>query len=60
MKKYLVIIKKVQITQMVVSEKSKSKAINKVTDLLNNRQINSENVFDKKPTFYYKAIIYNK
>lgn len=60
MKKYLVIIKKVQITQMVVSEKSKSKAINKVTDLLNNRQINSENVFDKKPTIYYKAIIYNK
>ncbi len=60
MKKYLVIIKKVQITQMVVSEKSKSKAINKVTDLLNNRQINSENVFDKKPTFYYKAIIYNE
>ena len=60
MKKYLVIIKKVQITQMVVSEKSKSKAINKVTDLLNNRQINSENVFDKKHTFYYKAIIYNK
>ena len=60
MKKYLVIIKKVQITQMVVSEKSKSKAINKVTDLLNNRQINSENVFAKKPTIYYKAIIYNK
>ncbi len=59
-KDYLITIKKIEITEMMVKETSKAKAINKVDTLLNNcieNNVNLSKTFNKKPIFKYHATI---
>ena len=58
MKKYLVTVKKIQTTDMIVSEVSGQKAIIKVADLMNKcveNNIKLEKTFEKKPVFIYRT-----
>ncbi len=60
MKKYLITIKKIQITSMHVSEKSAKKAISKVSNLMDKCvkiNVNLNKTFDKKPFFKYKSVL---
>ena len=62
MKKYLVVVKKIEITSMIVSENSGQKAIMKVADLMNKcveHNVNLDKTFDKKPDFIYKVKLLN-
>lgn len=57
MKKYLVTVKKIQATDMIISENSGQKAIIKVADLMNKcveNNITLDKIFDRKPNFIYK------
>ena len=63
MKKYLVTIKKIQMTKMIVSATSSNKAIEKVDELLTNsieNNVSLEKTFDKSPFFRYKAQLIKK
>lgn len=57
MKKYLINIKKIQITNMLVNAKNKKTAIDKVSDLLMNNISDSTHlnkIFNEKPLFEFK------
>lgn len=60
MKKYLVTIKKIQITSMYVSETSAKKAIRKVSNLMDRyveKNLDLSKTFDDKPFFKYKSAL---
>lgn len=62
-KDYLITIKKIEITEMMVNDTSKAKAIKKVDDFLNNcikNNISLTKTFNKKPFFKYHATIVTK
>lgn len=62
MKKYLVVVKKIEVTSMMVRESSGQKAIMKVADLMNKcvkHNVNLGKTFDKKPDFVYKVKLLN-
>lgn len=57
-KTYMVKVKMIKETEMMVSEKSMQKAVIKVADLLNKCAENSvvlDKTFDGKPNFIYKV-----
>lgn len=60
MKKYLITVKKIQITEMYVTENTAKKAIAKVADLMNKcveKEVDLNKTFDKKPFFKYKSVL---
>lgn len=62
MKKYLVAVKKIETTSMIVSENSGQKAILKVADLMNKcveHSVKLDKTFDKNPEFVYKVKLLN-
>lgn len=59
-KDYLITIKKIETTKMMVKETSKAKAISKVDTLLNDcieNNVNLSKTFKEKPIFKYHATI---
>ncbi len=54
MKDYLVNIKCIQSTSMIIKAINKKDALNKVNDVLNNINL-SNKIFDNEPFFKYKA-----
>ncbi len=63
MKKYLVLVKKITTTEIMVSERSKEKAINKVDGILNKSiklGVNLDKIFKTKPLLSYKIKKINK
>lgn len=63
LKDYLITIKKIEITEMMIRDTSKTKAIRKVDDFLHNciaNNVNLDRTFDKTPFFSYKAEIIKK
>lgn len=63
MKKYLITIKKIQITSMYVSEKSAKRAVEKVDDLMkkcDSNNVNLDKTFDQGSLFSYKVELIKK
>lgn len=61
-KNYMIKVKMIKETEMIVSEKSMQKAMMKVSKVLNNyveNNIDLKKIFDKKPNFLYKAELTN-
>lgn len=62
MKKYLVTVRREQVTSMMVNGKNAKEAISKVSDLMRNcddTKVNLDKIFDKGSYFKYKAILMN-
>lgn len=62
MKRYSIIIQKINKSSILVSAKNKNQAIKKVDDFLQNclkNNIGLDTIFDNKPTFRYKTLKYN-
>ena len=58
MKKYLVTVKRIQITSMMVNGKNTTDAINKVNDLMlkcEKNKVSFEKIFDQNSSFKYKV-----
>ena len=58
MKKYLVTVKRIQITSMMVNGKNTTDAINKVNDLMlkcEKNKVSFEKIFDLNSSFKYKV-----
>ena len=63
MKKYLVLVKKITTTEIMVSERSKEKAMKKVDGILNKSiklGVNLDKIFKTKPLLSYKIKKINK
>ena len=61
-KNYMIKVKMIKETEMIVSEKSMQKAMMKVSKVLNDyveNNIDLKKIFDKKPNFLYKAELMN-
>lgn len=61
-KNYMIKVKMIKETEMIVSEKSMQKAMIKVSKVLNDyveNNIDLKKIFDKKPNFLYKAELMN-
>lgn len=58
MKKYLVTVRRKQVTSMMVNAKNTKEAISKVSELIRNcddTKLNLDKIFDKGSHFKYKA-----